>query len=126
MHFDQLAPGTRARTLRRSMSPPERRLWSVLRNRQLGARFRRQHPVGPYVLDFFCPAERLAIEVDGQSHDFTGRQDEVRDAWLAGQGIRTLRVPARDVRDNLEGVLSLIGSALRAPSPLGHPGLGPG
>jgi very-short-patch-repair endonuclease len=103
----------RARTLRRDMSLPEVLLWQELRGGRLGGlRFRRQHPVGPYVLDFYCPGDKLAVEVDGAAHDFVeqGRRDERRDAWLAERGIRVLRFAATDVLEdrNIEGVLAMI------------------
>jgi len=90
----------RARTLRREMTLPEVLLWQALRRRQLdGLLFRRQHPVGPYVLDFYCPAHGLAIEVDGAAHDGADRaaRDRRRDAWLGAQGIRVVRFPAVDI-----------------------------
>jgi len=102
----------RARRLRRDMSLPEVVLWQELRRRQWTMRFRRQHPVGPYVLDFYSPEARLAVEVDGAVHDLPeqARYDERRDAWLRQQGIRVLRFSAAEVlRDReLEGVLALI------------------
>jgi very-short-patch-repair endonuclease len=78
----------RARELRRSMSLPERLLWQALRERPGSLKFRRQHPLGRYVLDFYCPAARLVVEVDGQSHGMGRRpeQDAVRDRWLTEQG----------------------------------------
>jgi very-short-patch-repair endonuclease len=101
----------RARRLRRELTPPEARLWMALRRRQAaGLYFRRQHPIGPYVLDFYCDSARLCVEVDGFAH-VTGdhpRRDERRDAWLADRGVRTLRIDARDVRDELDGVVGLI------------------
>jgi very-short-patch-repair endonuclease len=89
------------------MTPPECRLWSVLKSRPEGFKFRRQHPLGPYVLDFFCHETALAIEVDGLAHDLGSNpeRDIRRDAWVAEQGVRTLRFRATDMRDNLEGVL---------------------
>ena len=86
-----------ARRLRRELSLPEMLLWVRLRAGPI--RFRRQHPLGPYILDFYCPAAKLAIEVDGEAHDMGDRpqRDEVRTAWLEGQGIKMMRVPARDV-----------------------------
>jgi very-short-patch-repair endonuclease len=86
-----------ARRLRRDLSLPEKLLWVRLRAGPV--RFRRQHPLGPYILDFYCPAAKLAIEVDGEAHDMGDRpqRDEVRTAWLEGQGIKMMRVPARDV-----------------------------
>jgi len=98
----------RARELRRKLTPPEARLWVALRQNKLHLRFRRQHPIGPYVLDFYCDAAKLAVEVDGQGHLGRVAQDERRDAWLSARGIRTLRIPAVSVRDNLEGVLATI------------------
>ena len=87
----------RARRLRRVMTPPELGLWLRLKNRQLGGyRFRKQHPVGPYILDFYCPEARLAVEVDGYSHSVEGaaEHDARRDAWLRGQGVEVFRISA--------------------------------
>ena len=86
-----------ARRMRRELSLPEKLLWVRLRG--ASARFRRQHPLGPYVLDFYCPALKLAIEIDGFSHD-TGKRpqrDAVRTQWLRRQGVDVLRIPAKDV-----------------------------
>ena len=100
-----------ARRLRREMTPPEARLWMALRKRAAGGlRFRRQHPIGPYVLDFYCNSAKLAVEIDGFAH-VTGKhpqRDAARDDWLAVRGVRTLRIDARDVRDELNGVVGLI------------------
>ena len=101
----------RARRLRREMTPPEARLWRALRRRAAdGLRFRRQHPIGPYVLDFYCDGAKLAVEVDGFAHLTADhpQRDERRDAWLMARGVRTLRIDAREVRDELEGVVGLI------------------
>ena len=100
----------RARSLRKQMTPPELRLWNVLKGRPEGFKFRRQHPLGCYVLDFFCYETALAIEVDGFAHDLGPNplRDVRRDAWVADQGVRTLRFLAADVRDNLEEVLASI------------------
>lgn len=79
------------------MSLPEVLLWKALKGRKLkGLHFRKQHPLGPYVLDFYCDAEKLAVEVDGSSHGFGDRpgRDERRDVWIAAQGVATLRIPA--------------------------------
>ena len=106
----------RAKQLRRSMSPAEARLWLALRGKAAGGfKFRRQHPLGPYVLDFYCHAAKLAVEVDGYAH-LTGdhpERDERRDAWLEERGVRTLRIDARDVRNELDGVVGLIVAAAR-------------
>ena len=95
------------------MSFPEVLLWSELRKEPSGVRYRRQHPAGPYVLDFFCATANLAIEVDGEAHSRGDRpkRDEARDSWLENQGIRVIRIPAYEVLKNLDGVLQLIAGA---------------
>ncbi|TXG81505.1 MAG: DUF559 domain-containing protein [Sphingomonadales bacterium] len=99
-----------ARVLRQTMSLPEVLLWQVLRMRPQGHKFRRQHPAGPYVLDFYCAASGLAIEVDGAAHDCADRPDRdgQRDRYLAALGVETLRLAARDVLDDLEASVRLI------------------
>lgn len=119
----------RARTLRRRMSLPEIVLWQAFRKSRLaGLRFRRQHPIGPYVLDFYCPAARLAAEIDGLAHDAAVqvRHDACRDAWLAERGVRVLRFTTADVLrgDGLEGVLAAIENAT-AGAPSVSPGSSP-
>ena len=100
----------RAKSLRSEMSLPEVLLWQALRTRPGGLKFRRQHPAGRYVLDFFCASLRLAVEIDGEAHDRTGRpkHDEGRDVWLGAHDVRVLRIPATDVLTNLEGVIQHI------------------
>ncbi len=98
----------KARTLRRAMSPPEAMLWRVLRERPAGLKFRRQHPVGPFVLDFYCPSAKVAIEVDGVAHEMGGNvgRDLRRDRWLGEQGVAVLRVPAAEVLADVGGVVA--------------------
>ena len=88
-----------ARKLRRDMTPPEARIWARLRVRDTGISFRRQYPIGPYVLDFYCAKARLAIEVDGLIHTTEDHpeRDERRDAWLLEQGITTCRIAASEI-----------------------------
>ena len=89
-----------AQRLRRALSAPEAQLWSRLRKRAPGKPvFRRQHPIGPYVLDFYCAKARLAIELDGASHDMGDRpqRDMRRDAWLKARGVTVLRIAANDL-----------------------------
>jgi very-short-patch-repair endonuclease len=109
-----------ARRLRRELSLPEKLLWVRLRGAEV--RFRRQHPIGPYVLDFYCSTAKLAIEVDGAAHDFGDRprRDEIRIEWLKGQGIDVLRIPATDVLADPDEVADAI---LRLCQPLHHPAL---
>ncbi|HUW59959.1 MAG TPA: endonuclease domain-containing protein [Candidatus Bathyarchaeia archaeon] len=93
----------------------EKLLWRLLRNRQLGgAKFRRQHAVGPYILDFYCHEARLAIELDGGQHGESDqvRRDEERTRYLQEQGIHVLRFWNHQVRTNSSGVLQAVWDAL--------------
>ncbi|MFP5284560.1 MAG: endonuclease domain-containing protein [Thermoanaerobaculia bacterium] len=97
----------RARDLRQSMTDAERLLWSRLRRRFLGIKFRRQYPLGPFIADFACPAQRLVIEVDGGQH-LESSADEGRDRWMRENGYRVLRFWNHEVLTNLDGVLERI------------------
>jgi very-short-patch-repair endonuclease len=99
----------RARELRRGMTQPERDLWAMLRRGATGMRFRRQHPLGAFILDFYCPAAKLAVEVDGLGHEGAG--DEKRSAWLAGEGVRVLRFTAAEIAQRPAWVLATIAQA---------------
>ena len=114
---------TRARRSRREMSLPEVLLWRVLKTRPDGIKFRRQHPSGPYVLDFFCNDARLAIEIDGISHNMGDRpqRDAARDAFFARAGIETLRIPASEVLADPVAVATSIVALVRSRLPLHHP-----
>ena len=96
----------RARQLRKAMSLPEILLWRILKARHDGLKFRKQHPIGPYILDFFCFERSIAIEIDGQSHDMGDRpeRDVARDAWLAARRIKVIRIAAKDVLADAETV----------------------
>jgi very-short-patch-repair endonuclease len=105
------------------MSLPEVLLWRALQQRPGGFKFRKQCPQHPYVIDFACLETRLAIELDGEAHD-RGDQpglDEARDAYLANMGFTMLRIPAREVLGNIEGVAAGIVARCRALGPLHHP-----
>src|ERR1019366_6677193 len=82
----------RARDLRRGLTWAEIKLWNRVKHQKLGFKFRRQHPFRPYVLDFYCAEARLAVELDGPSHDERGDADLRRDAYLMENGIETLRL----------------------------------
>lgn len=98
------------------MTPQERRLWQYLRGRGLGGfKFRRQVPIGPFIVDFLCPQAKLIVEVDGDSHDARLDYDRRRTAYLNDRGYRLIRVSNAEVRTNLEGVLHGILEALRNP-----------
>ena len=110
-----LAHRGRRKELRSAASPPERRLWQLLRGCALGSKFRRQHPIGPYIADFYSRDASLVVEVDGAwAHDGEERvaYDRCRDAFLSSLGLRILRVPAREVLQDLEGVREMIKAAL--------------
>ena len=105
----------RAQDLRRNMSPPEHLLWEQLKRRGLdGHKFRRQHPFDPYVLDFYCPEKKLAIEVDGEGHSMGDQpmRDARRDGFLKRHGVRVLRFSADDCFRDLDSVVRTILSAL--------------
>src|SRR5262245_48108386 len=88
----------RARQLRRTSTPAEQVLWSLLRGRRLsGAKFRRQQPLGPFIADFYCAAASLVVEADGSSHVPRSEHDAARDAFLRACGIRILRLSNREI-----------------------------
>ena len=96
------------RALRNNATSVEGTLWRYLKRSQLrGRKFRRQHSIGPYVVDFYCPAEKLAVELDGETHNDPGRReyDDEREAYLRDQDIRIVRFENKEVFENLEVVL---------------------
>jgi very-short-patch-repair endonuclease len=105
-----------ARKLRRAMTPAEKKLWSLLRNNRLGAKFRRQVPYGRYILDFYCVKARLVIEVDGGQHYSPEgkRLDTIRDAYLRSDGLEVLRFLNDKVLTNEEGVEQVIYEKVQA------------
>ncbi|MFM7192660.1 MAG: DUF559 domain-containing protein, partial [Microcystaceae cyanobacterium] len=110
-----------ARDLRRSSTPTEAILWQALRNRQLNnAKFRRQHPIGPFVVDFYCHEAGLIVEVDGSIHDLPEQKtlDQQRQELLESLGLRFLRISSRAIETNLAEVLQTIQQVLLPPSTL--------
>jgi very-short-patch-repair endonuclease len=113
-----------ARRLRRNLSPPEARLWSRLRARKSGTPiFRRQHPIGRYVLDFYCAEARLAVEIDGMSHDLEDRpeRDMSRDASLKARGLTVIRIAAsetmRNADETADAIVRMATEMIRANAP---------
>ncbi len=103
----------RAKALRRQPTNAEQRLWAALRARQFAnAKFRRQAPVGPYIVDFICTSAHLAIEVDGGQHASATEYDSERARYLEEQGFRVIRFWNNEVLENLDGVLARIQAAL--------------
>src|SRR5215475_10877458 len=100
-----------AKKLRANATPHERTLWRALKELPMeGSHFRRQAPIGPYVVDFFCPAKRLIIELDGGHHNDDGeaQRDRVRQAWLERQGYRVMRFWNSEISGNLNAALEQI------------------
>lgn len=98
-----------ARQLRRDQTPFEAQMWNILRDRQLESyKFRRQHPVPPYIADFACVSRKLIVELDGRVHDDTIERDQNRDAVLQEQGWRVLRFSNVQLMRNRNGVLQTV------------------
>ncbi|MCC7387743.1 MAG: DUF559 domain-containing protein [Phycisphaerales bacterium] len=118
----------RARELRSNMSKPEAILWTRLSRRQLGFAFRRQRPIGPYIVDFYCHELLLIVEVDGWCHKDRGAHDRQRDCWLRSNDFTIVRLPARDVLADLDREVARISQVCKhleaksvPPTPPGSP-----
>ena len=114
------------RRLRSNMTGPEARLWSRLRARQFqGLKFRRQHGIGPYIVDFYCPEQSLVIEVDGDSHAGAEQimKDKQREQYLRSRGLRVIRYINDDVVKNLDGVLEDLSAKVSLGSTSPNPSL---
>jgi very-short-patch-repair endonuclease len=100
----------RSRELRHPQTPAEATLWHVLRNRNFGYKFRRQHPIGPFIIDFYCAEVRLCIEVDGPSHFEDNQQeyDATRTSYLESLGYHVIRCTNDAIRYNINGVIAEI------------------
>ncbi|MCI2430537.1 endonuclease domain-containing protein [Candidatus Acetothermia bacterium] len=119
----------RARQLRHDATPSEQILWKHLQDKQLcSLKFRRQHPVAGFVVDFYCAEHRLVIELDGAVHEQQRERDRQRTEILKCQGYRVLRIKNADIENDIEGVLRRIaatcGESAQNPSPVGHDGRG--
>ncbi|MBE9504090.1 MAG: endonuclease domain-containing protein [Proteobacteria bacterium] len=109
--FNRSSEKKKRRSLRFGMPKSEILLWDKIRGRQIkGFKFRRQYSVGRYVVDFYCPKTKLAIEVDGDSHFQEGAEDydKERQRYIESCGIRFLRFTNLDVQENMDGVLDVI------------------
>jgi very-short-patch-repair endonuclease len=104
--FNKVEYKQRRQTLRSNMTEPEKKLWQILRDKQMGVKFRRQHGIGHYIADFYCPELKLVIEVDGESHGLAEAQayDGIRHNFMDSLGITTLRFTNDEVMNNIEGV----------------------
>jgi very-short-patch-repair endonuclease len=127
MEFNRPIARQRARQLRRDQTDAEQALWACLRDRQLcGAKFRRQHPIGPFVADFCCPQGKLIVELDGGQHAARVAADQKRSRFLEEQGYRVLRFWNHDVLKDTVAVLERIAEVLNHPHPYPLPGKGRG
>ena len=109
-----------AREMRKDPTQAELRLWWELRRNQLGVRFRRQEPIGPFIVDFACLTKKLIVELDGPAHEDIAA-DLRRDAWFHAHGWFVLRINNEDVLENLDGVITLISQALDDPQAIEDP-----
>ena len=107
----------RARELRKQPTRSEHILWEALRKNRLGTKFRRQQWIGPFIVDFYAPAAKLAVEVDGPHHVLQAEYDRERQAVLESLGVRFVRVTAEAVLNELEVVLAAIVRGLKPPFP---------
>lgn len=109
----------RAKRLRREMSLPEVLLWKALKQRPAGLKFRKQHPIGRFVADFYCDVANLVVEVDGINHDMGNQPvfDIERDSWMRAQGMTVLRIPAREVLSDVDAAIAAILAAADAAGP---------
>ena len=115
--FNKTEYKQRRQELRNNMTEPEKRLWGILRNSQLGVKFRRQHGIGHYIVDFYCHDLQLIIEVDGESHFFEDAQayDKIRDKFMLELGLTTIRFSNHEVMTNIDGICQLIQQAVKTP-----------
>ncbi|MDF5723437.1 MAG: endonuclease domain-containing protein [Rhizonema sp. PD37] len=97
-----------ARQMRREPTPAEQKLWQKLRNKQLGFKFRRQHAIDRFIVDFYCGEAELIIEVDGAVHQYTQQEDAIRQEFLESLGLQVVRFRNEDVLDSIDGVLEKI------------------
>jgi len=115
--FNARSLGDRRKELRDNLTTVEATLWRLLQRSQLsGRKFRQQHSIGPYVVDFYCPQERLIVELEGSAHDTerSALRDDVRERFLGKAGLSVLRLENRLVFENPEGVLELIRQHFRS------------
>lgn len=113
----------KARQLRRNQTDAEQAIWARLRDRQLcGAKFRRQHPIGPFIADYCCPQSKVIVELDGGQHAVQVAADQKRSRFLEEQGYEMLRFWNHDVLKDTVAVLERIAEALSDPHPCPLPG----
>jgi very-short-patch-repair endonuclease len=114
----------RRRDLRQRSTKPEQLMWAALRNRRMGGlKFRRQHSIGEFIVDFVCVDQKLVVEIDGDYHDYVQEKDKRRQRYLESQGYRVMRFSNEDVLEDVESVIAVIASVSQVPphpNPLPH------
>jgi|SRR5690606_7274826 len=112
--FNRLPNKSRRQALRANLTEPEHRLWQALRGRQLGVKFRRQHGIGPYIADFYCPERSMVIELDGDSHFNTEAMayDQERDLFMTSNNLQVIRFTNSQIMQELQEVLEVVRHAL--------------
>ena len=103
----------RRKELRNNSTPQEILLWQQLKNSQLGFKFRRQHSIGGYIADFYCPSKKLVIEIDGSQHFTNKEYDEIRSKYLEGMSVRVIRFTNAEINTNISGVIDKITTELK-------------
>lgn len=98
----------RRKELRNNSTPQEILLWLQLKNSQIGFKFRRQHSIGGYIADFYCPSKKLVIEIDGSQHFANKEYDDIRSKYLEGLSIKVLRFTNTEINTNISGVIDSI------------------
>ncbi len=129
-HYDAETLIPRARVLRADATPAERELWRMLRGGKFGVRFRRQQPVGPFIVDFYCAAAALVVELDGTGHAERRDYDAARTAWLADRKLTVLRFANAEVLEQpqlvhveiLKAVMTRTPALRATPLPRGEKG----
>jgi very-short-patch-repair endonuclease len=106
----------KAKALRKNMTTAERKLWSLVRRNQLGVHFRRQAPLGPFIVDFYCPAAKLVVELDGSHHDFREEKDydKLREEHLKAAGLKVVRFKNHQILRDVANVLAEIQAQIKS------------
>ena len=115
--FNKRPTKEKRKALRKDMTPQEWKVWWYLKNKGRGYRFRRQHGIGPYIVDFYCKERSLVVEIDGSQHQKNATYDAKRDTYLKSLNLTVLRFWNNEVNTNVEGVIERIDVYLRATPP---------
>jgi very-short-patch-repair endonuclease len=112
--INNISQKEKRRNLRKKQTPEESKIWSLLRNSQLGVKFRRQVSIGEYIADFYCREKQLVIEIDGEYHEDTLEYDKKREVYFSSCGIKTVRFKNAEINENIVEVKRSITNLLRS------------